>query len=42
MTATFINIAAWAASGVFALLLLSDFIKTERQAKRDAEEREHE
>ena len=27
---------------VFALLLLRDFIQTERQAKRDAEENEHE
>lgn len=42
MTATFINIAAWAASGVFALLLLRDFIQTERQAKHDVEEKEHE
>ena len=42
MTALWINMAAWTASGVFALLLLRDFIKTERQAKRDAQEAAHE
>lgn len=40
MTAVLINAAAWIGAGIFAALLLADFVKTEREAKK--EEKRHE
>lgn len=37
MIATLVNTAAWIASGIFAFLLIRDFIKTERQQKEKSD-----
>jgi len=38
MSGNIVNICAWAASAVFAFLLIKDFIKTEKEQEREKHE----